>query len=52
MPTSISTPMSDITLSVVPVSGSTIITPMNPMGTASMICKGSLKELNCATRMR
>src|SRR5262245_46028225 len=49
IPTNISTPMSDITFRVVPVSGRMIRTPMNPMGTASMISNGSLNDLNCAT---
>ena len=52
MPTSISTPISDITFSVVPVRGRMINTPMNPMGIASMIRNGSLNDLNCATRIR
>ena len=52
IPTSISTPISDITFRVVPVSGRMISTPMNPIGIASMIRKGSLKDLNCATRIR
>ena len=52
MPTSISTPISDMTFSVVCVSGRMISTPMNPIGMASMISNGSLKELNCATRIR
>jgi hypothetical protein len=52
IPTSMSTPISDITFSVVCVSGSMIRTPIKPIGTASIIRKGSLKELNCATRIR
>ena len=52
MPISISTPISDITFSVVCVSGRMISTPMNPMGIASMIRNGSMKERNCATRIR
>ena len=52
MPTSIRTPMSDITLSVVWVSGSTTSTPMKPIGIASMIRNGSLNDRNCATRIR
>jgi hypothetical protein len=52
MPTSISTPISDITFRVVPVNGRTISTPINPIGMASMISNGSLNDRNCATRMR
>ena len=35
MPTSITTPISDITFSVVPVSHSVRITPVSPGGTAT-----------------
>ncbi len=52
MPTSIRTPISDITFSVVWVSGSITSTPMNPIGIASMMRNGSLNERNCATRIR
>ena len=52
MPTSISTPISDITFRVVPVSGRMISTPMKPIGIASMIRTGSMKDRNCATRIR
>src|SRR5208337_822313 len=52
MPTSISTPISDITLSVVCVKGRTRSTPIKPMGMASMMRMGSLNDRNCATRMR
>ncbi len=52
MPISISTPTSDITFSVVCVSGRMISTPMNPIGIASMIRNGSTQERNCATRIR
>ncbi len=52
MPISISTPISDITFSVLWVSGRITSTPMNPMGIASMIRNGSMKERNCATRIR
>ena len=52
MPTSMSTPMSDITLRVVPVRGRMSKTPMNPIGIASMMRNGSLNDRNCATRIR
>ena len=52
MPTSIRTPINDITLRVVAVRGRTTSTPIKPMGMASMMSKGSLKDRNCATRMR
>ena len=52
MPTSISTPISDITFKVLWVSGRMISTPTNPMGMASMIRNGSMNDLNCAVRIR
>ena len=52
MPTIISTPISDCTFSVVPVSYSATSTPVSPVGTASRISSGSMNERNCATRIR
>ena len=52
MPISISTPISDMTLRVVCVSGRMISTPMKPMGIASMIRNGSINDRNCAIRIR
>ena len=44
--TSISTPISDMTFSVVWVKGKMINTPTKPMGIASMISTGSTKDRN------
>ena len=44
MPTIMTTPMSDITLRVVPVSSNTTITPVIPGGIASKMMKGSMKD--------
>ena len=52
MPTIITTPISDMTLSVVPVAKRMINTPVNPVGTASKISNGSRNDLNCATRIK
>jgi hypothetical protein len=52
MPTIITIPISDMMLSVVPVAHSVSNTPVNPVGTASRIRKGSTKDLNCATRIK
>ena len=52
MPTIISTPISDCTLSVVPVMNSATRTPVRPVGTASRIRNGSRNDRNCATRIR
>ena len=52
MPTSITTPISDITFSVVSVSHSVRITPASPGGTAIRIRNGSTNDWNCATRIR
>ena len=52
MPTIISTPISDCTLSVVPVTNSATSTPVRPVGTASRISSGSVNDRNCATRIR
>src|ERR1022692_2333280 len=43
-PISMSTPISDMTLRVVPVSSRMINTPMKPMGIASMIRNGADKR--------
>ena len=45
-PTSIRMPIKDMTFKVVCVSGRITSTPMNPMGIASMMRNGSLKERN------
>ena len=52
IPTSITTPIRDITFSVVPVSTSVSNTPVIPGGTASRMMKGSTKDRNWATRIR
>ena len=52
MPTSITTPISDMTFSVVPVSQSVRMTPVSPGGTASRMMNGSTNDRNCATRIR
>ena len=52
MPTIMTTPMSDITFSVVPVASRNKSTPAKPGGIASRIMKGSRKEANCATSTR
>ena len=52
MPTSMTTPISDITFSVVPHSSSVRMTPAMPGGTANRMMKGSTNERNCATRIR
>ena len=49
MPTIITTPISDMTFSVVPVSNSVSNTPVKPVGTASRMINGSRNEANCAT---
>ena len=52
MPTIITTPINDMTLSVVPVANRMISTPVKPVGTASKINSGSRNDLNCATRIK
>src|SRR5258708_39418098 len=52
MPTSMTTPISDITFSVVPVRYKTNSTPDKPGGTATRMMKGSMNDRNCATRIR
>ncbi len=52
IPTSISTPIRDITFNVLWVSGRMMNTPTNPIGMASMIKKGSMNDLNWAVRIR
>ncbi len=52
MPAIMTTPMSDMTLSVVSVKASTSSTPTMPGGTASRMRSGSTNDLNCATRIR
>src|SRR5208282_4702116 len=52
IPTTITTPINDITLRVVPVTNSISNTPVNPVGTASKINSGSVNDLNCATRIK
>ena len=52
IPTIITTPISDCTLSVVPVRYSMSSTPVSPVGTASRISNGSTNDRNCATRIR
>ncbi len=52
IPASITTPISDITFRVVPVITSVSSTPEMPGGSASRMINGSMKERNCATRIR
>ena len=52
IPTIITTPISDITLRVVPLVNNISSTPVRPVGTASKMSSGSAKDLNCATRIR
>ena len=52
MPTIITTPISDITFSVVPVARRNSSTPVNPGGIASKMMNGSFHDANCATRIR
>jgi len=52
IPVIMTTPMSDMTLSVVPVTIRNRITPESPGGIASKMMKGSENEANCAIRMR
>ena len=51
-PANITTPISDITFRVVPVDTSAGNTPVIPGGKANRIINGSVKERNCATKMR
>ena len=44
IPTTITTPISDITLRVVPVASNSKITPVIPGGIASKITNGSMKD--------
>ena len=52
MPTIMTTPINDITLSVVPVAKRINKTPVSPVGTASKISSGSRNDSNWATRIR
>jgi hypothetical protein len=52
IPVIMTTPIRDITFSVVCVSRRKRITPVIPGGTARRMISGSTKELNCAMRMR
>ena len=52
MPTIMTMPMRDMTFSEVSVNRSVMATPINPVGTASRMMKGSMNDLNCATRIR
>jgi len=52
MPVIITTPISDMTFSVVPVASRNRMTPVMPGGIAKRITTGSINEENCAIRMR
>ena len=52
MPVIITTPISDITFSVVPVTSRKRMTPVIPGGIASRITIGSMNDANCAIRIR
>src|SRR5713101_2161748 len=52
IPTIITTPINDITFSVVPVANRNSSTPASPGGIASKMMNGSSHEANCATKTR
>ena len=52
IPTIITTPINDITFSVVCVTSKKSRTPASPGGTASKMIKGSVHDANCATSTR
>jgi hypothetical protein len=52
MPTIITTPISDMTLSGVPVNKESAARRSAPVGTASRIRNGSRNERNCATKIK
>ena len=52
MPVIMITPISDMMLSVEPVKSRIRTTPASPGGMAMRMMKGSMKERNCAIRIR